>query len=453
MQIIIVGCGNVGRFLAKRLSAEGHNITLIDKNEELEQYIVDEIDAIAFLGDGADVDVLKNARVDKAELFIAVTGSDEKNILCCAMAKSLGSCNTIARVTDPVYKKGSEYIQNIFGVDMLINPEFITANEISRVLQFMQVSKIDVFSGGNVELFHFHIVDGSKLSESSVSRVMSQYKSDVIFCTVKRQDKIIIPNGDFVFKTGDTVGIVGCRKSVAEFLKKMGLKTGKVSEVLIAGGGRTAFYLAQKLLSSGTGVTIIDNDIEHCERLAEKLKKATIVHADATDAKVLERENLSTVGGFVASLGFDEENILLSLYAMNNTNAKVITRIHRMNFSETIENLNLDTIMNPQLITADYIVRYARSVDKARGIAVQNLYSLEGGNAEALEFSIDRNYDFLEKPLESLKLRKNTIICTIFRNGKLILPKGKDEIIRGDSVIIVVSDYKVKDISDIFERR
>lgn len=452
MQIVIVGCGNVGRFLAKRLSKEGHNITLIDKNEEVVHYIVDEIDAIAFLGDGADVDVLKNAGVDKSELFIAVTGSDEKNILCCAMAKRLGGCSTIARVTDPVYNKGGEYIQNIFGVDMLINPELITANEISRVLQFMQVSKIDVFSGGNVELFHFHIVEGSRLSDNSVIRIMSQYKSDVLFCTVKRQDKIIIPNGDFVFKTGDTVGIVGNRKSVAEFLKKIGLKTGKVSEVLIAGGGKTAFYLAQKLILSGTGVSIIEKDMKRCELLAEKLEKATIVHADATDAKVLERENLSTVGGFVASLGVDEENILLSLYAMNNTDAKIITRIHRMNFSETIENLNLDTIMNPQIITADYIVRYARSIDNARGIAVQNLYSLEGGNAEALEFSIDKNYDFLGKPLESLKLKNNTIICTIFRNGTLILPKGKDEIRQGDSVIIVVSDYKVKDISDIFER-
>lgn len=453
MQIIIVGCGNVGRFLAKRLSEEGHNITLIDKNEALEQYIVDEIDAIAFLGDGADVDVLKNSGVDRADLFIAVTGSDEKNILCCAMAKSLGNCSTIARVTDPVYKKGGEYIQNIFGVDMLINPELITANEISRVLQFMQVSKIDVFSGGYVELFHFHIVEGSRLLKNSVSRVISQYKSDVLFCTVKRHDEILIPNGDFVFETGDTVGIVGSRKSVAEFLRKIGLRTGKVSEVLIAGGGRTAFYLAQKLISSGTGVTIIENNMERCEILAEKLEKATIVYADATDSKILERENLSTVGGFVASLGFDEENILLSLYAMNNTDAKIITRIHRMNFSETIENLNLDTIMNPQLITADYIVRYARSIDKARGIAVQNLYSLEGGRAEALEFSIDKDYDFLKKPLESLKLKKNTIICTIFRNGTLILPKGKDEIRQGDSVIIVVSDYKVKDISDIFERR
>lgn len=275
----------------------------------------------------------------------------------------------------------------------------------------------------------------------------------MLFCTVKRHDEILIPNGDFVFETGDTVGIVGSRKSVAEFLRKIGLRTGKVSEVLIAGGGRTAFYLAQKLISSGTGVTIIENNMERCEILAEKLEKATIVYADATDSKILERENLSTVGGFVASLGFDEENILLSLYAMNNTDAKIITRIHRMNFSETIENLNLDTIMNPQLITADYIVRYARSIDKARGIAVQNLYSLEGGRAEALEFSIDKDYDFLKKPLESLKLKKNTIICTIFRNGTLILPKGKDEIRQGDSVIIVVSDYKVKDISDIFERR
>ena len=334
---------------------------------------------------------------------------------------------------------------------MIINPEYAAANEIARIFQFPSAFKIDTFSKGHVELLHFHISKDSPLNGDTIFNIRNNMHCNILVCTVMRGEHVIIPNGDFTFREGDTVGIVANRQDAIAFFKKIGLMTSRVSNALIAGGGKISYYLAQNLIKSGIDTTIIELDFNRCEQLSELLPQATIICGNATDQNLLEQEGLERFQGFAALTGLDEENILLALFAKERSKAKVITKINRINFTSVINNLDLDSIINPQVITADYIIKYARSMSNSLNSDVENLYKLEDGKAEALEFLIKEDSAVTNVPLQDLKMRKNTLICSIYRGGNVIVPSGQDRIQVGDSVIVVMADHRISDIKDILE--
>jgi trk system potassium uptake protein TrkA len=451
MQIIIVGCGKVGGTLVEHLSHENHDITIIDMREDKVNAIMDEFDTKGIVGNGVSYQTLQEADISHTDLLVAVTGSDEQNLLCCVIAKKAGHCKTIASVRNPNYNKEVAFLRKELGLAMIINPDLISAAEISRIFQFPFALKADPFSKGRIELLHFRIPAQSRLDNYPLYHIRTNLKCDVLICMVKRQEEIIIPTGDFVLREGDIIAVAATPPKATDFFQKIGINTGRVHNAIIVGGGKIAYYLAKRLLSAGIETKIIEKNMDRCTELSELLPRAIIINGDGTDQRLLLEEGIEYAEGFAAITGMDEENILLSLFAKQVSKSKIITKVNRINFKGVLGQLNMDSITYPRLLTADYITRYARSMNASLDSNVENLYKLENGSVEALEFLIKEESEVTGIPLSQLKLRKNILVCSIMRNSQVIIPSGTDKLLPGDSVVIVTTISRLHDIKDILQ--
>ena len=451
MNIIIVGCGKVGYTLVELLSSEDHNLVVIDEKPERVSRITDSMDAMGIVGNGINHQTLLAAGIETSDLLIAVTGDDDKNLLCCVIAKKTGRCQTIARVRNPIYNEETEFLKKEFGIAMIINPDLAAATEIAKVFQFPSALRVDTFAKGRVELLHFRIGKDSPLLGMKLYNLNQTLHTSVLVCTAMRGDDVIIPNGNFEFHENDVISIASTRKNAIEFFRKIGTATHRVANAILAGGGAISYYLAKSLIAFGIHVTIIDIDPVRCDYLSEALPDATIICGDATDQNLLSQEGLEHAQGFAALTGLDEENILLSLYANEVSGARTVTKINRLNFTSIINNLNLGSIVYPRVITADYILKHVRSTSYSRNSNVEKLYKLANGRVEALEFIIKEDSAVAGIPLQNLNLRKNTLVCCIYRNNEVIIPTGQDMMLAGDSVLVVIYGYRIYDIQEILE--
>lgn len=449
MKIIIVGCGKVGETLASVLSQEGNDITIIDKKEDVVERLCNQYDIMGSVGNGASYCVQLEADIEHADLMIAVTGSDELNLLCCLIAKKAGNCHTIARVRNPEYNDELNFIKEELGLAMVINQELATAMEIARVLKFPSAIDIDTFSRGRVELLRFRIPEDSVLHNLTLTELHNKVKCNVLICTVERGRDIMIPKGDDVLRTGDVISIVATAKDESQFFKKIGIQTNQVKNVLIVGGGEIAYYLTRILSSSGIQVKILEKRMERCEELCEILPKATIIHGDGTNKQLLEEEGLAQTQGFVALTDFDEENVILSLYAKKCGCRKTVTKINRFVFDEVIESLDLDTTIYPRDITAEYILQYARAMKNSIGSNVETLHRIMDNKAEALEFVIRDNFRMPNVSLQDLPIKPGILVACINRKGQIILPRGKDVLQEGDTVVVITAQKGLNDVNDI----
>lgn len=452
MNILIVGCGNVGQKIVEKLSYENeHNITVVDTRRKKVEAVTSEYDIMGVVGSCADIDILEEAGIKNADIVIAVTGSDELNLLTCLMAKKAGECQTIARVRKPEYRKSLPLFKEDLGLAMIINPEQTAAMEMARVLRFPSAIQIDTFAKGRVEILKFKIPEDSPLDNLSLINMSQKIDSNILVCGVVRGDEAIIPGGDFVLKSGDIISIVSAARGAGEFFKKIGVKTNRVKDTVIVGGGETGYYLASMLLSSGIHVKIIERNPKRAEELAELLPKATIINADGTENRVLLEEGVEFCESFVSLTNIDEENILLSLFAKSKMNGKLITKINRIAYDEVISNLDLDTTVYPKNITAEYIVRFVRAKNNASGSNIETMHSILDGKAEAIEFKINENSPAAGISLEKLQLKDNIIIACITRGQDVIIPRGRDVMLPGDHVIVVTKNAGFDDITDILK--
>ncbi len=452
MNIIIVGMGKVGEKLAAFLSREeDYNITVIDSKRAVLHDVVNTYDVMGVAGSGANIETLKEAGVEETDVLIAVTGSDELNLLTCLIARKLSKCKTIARVRNPAYSAEIRLFKEDLGLAMIINPEYTAANEIARALRFPEAVKIDTFSKGSIEILSFRIAESSPLNQLKVADISRKLNCDVLLCGVERDVQAFIPDGDFVLCAGDKVSFVGAVKDAAHFIKKIGIKTNKVKDTLIVGGGAVAVYLANILIKSGIDVKIIEQNEERCELLCNLIPKATIINGDGTENRLLLEEGLEKAESFVALTNIDEENILLSLYAKSKMDGKVITKINRIAYDEVINNLGLDTTIYPKDITAEYIVRFVRAMHNSISSNFETMHYILDGKAEALEFKIGENSPVSGCKLEDLNLKKNVLIACIQRDGRVITPRGKDELYPNDTVVVVTTNESFTDISDILK--
>ena len=450
MNIIIVGCGKVGRTLAEELNEEDNNITVIDTDAAKVKALSEMTDVMGIVGNGAMHSVQKEAGIADADLLIAVTGSDELNLLCCLIAKKEGDCQTIARIKNPQYSNESEYFMDELGLAMVINTEYAAASEIARVLRFPSAIKIDTFANGKVELVKFRLPDESPIVGMSVKSMAMSLKCDVLVCTVERNNEAYIPNGDFVFAEKDVISIIASHKNANEFFKKIQYKANSVKDAIILGGDEISQYLCDILLKYGIKITLIDKDIKRCNELSERWDDVTVICGHPSDKQVLLEEGLANIESFVCLEDIDEENILLSLFAKSiNEDCKIVTKINRIDFDAVISKLELDTIINPKSITADVIVRYVRSMKNSMGSNVETLYNVIKNKVEAAEFLVKDSSPVLGKPLMELKFKNDVLIAAIIRNKKVIIPRGQDVIAAGDSVVIVSKILALHDISDV----
>lgn len=452
MNIIIVGCGKVGQKIVERLSKENDiDITAVDLRPRVIRDMVNEHDVMGIVGSGASIDILNEADVKNADILIAVTESDELNLLICLIAKKLGDCQTIARVRKPEYAKEIELLKDDLSLTMIINPELTSAREIARVLRFPSAIQIDTFSKGRVEILKFRVGESSVLDNMKIVDVSNKLNCDVLICGVERGDEAFIPNGDFIIKEGDLVSIVASLQNGQHFFKKIGVKTNRVKDTIIVGGGDTGLYLAYQLLETGINVKIIEKDPERCELLCQLLPKASIINGDGTDNKLLLEEGIEYAESIVSLMNIDEENVLMSLFAKSVSKGKLVTKINRIAYDNVIKNLNLDTIIYPKNIAAEYIVNYVRAKKNSIGSNVETMHMILDGKAEAIEFIIKENSPVLDTTIEKLSLKTNTLIACINRGGNVIIPRGKDMLKKGDRTIIVTTHSGFKDIQDILE--
>ncbi|MEQ2578391.1 Trk system potassium transporter TrkA [Hominiventricola aquisgranensis] len=453
MNIIIAGCGKVGRALAEQLSREKHDITVIDRKPEAIQQITNIADVRGVVGNGASFEIQMDAGIDTADLMIAVTDADEVNLLCCLIAKKAGGCQTIARVRNPVYHHEIHHIKDELGLSMVINPEWAAAMEMARLLRFPSAIDIDTFANGRIELLRFQLEEQNPLCNNKIKDLHMLSRCEVLICIVERGNEVLIPSGEVELKAGDMISVVASPVNASRFFKTIGIETNQVKNTMIIGGGKISFYLAKRLLEMGIQVKIIEKDRDACERLCEILPKAMIINGDGTDRELLAEEGLAKAEGFAALTNMDEENVMLALYAKSMSKAKKITKVNRNTFDTIIGSLNIGSLIYPKHITSETILQYVRAMQNSIGSNVETLYRLVDGNAEALEFMIKGKSEVTDIPLQELQLKPHILVCAINRKGKIIIPKGQDCIQEGDSVVIITKDCGAyKDIRDIMKK-
>lgn len=449
MKILIVGGGKVGKTLANQLNKEGHDIVIVDTNAEIVESISNSLDIMGIVGNGASYSVQKEAGIEEADLLLAVTSSDELNLLCCLIAKKAGDCHTIARVRNPIYNNEIGFIREELGLSMIINPEQAAAEEIARLLRFPSAIKIESFAKGRVELMHVEIPEKSILDHRKIMDIVSMLHCDVLVCGVEREDEVIIPNGHFVLQAKDKISIIASAKEAMNFFKKTGILSNQVKNSMIVGGGTIAYYLTEKLLEMGIQVKIIEKSKERCEQLSELLPSAILINADASNQEVLMEEGIEHTESFVALTNMDEENIMLSLFSKAKSKAKLVTKVNRIAFDEVVDHLDLGSLISPKNITANNILQYVRAMQNAAGNNVDALYQILGGKAEALAFKIQKESAVVNIPFAQLNCKSNLLVCCIIRKNKVIIPRGNDMIKLNDQVIIVTTNTGLNDIQDI----
>jgi len=450
MKIIILGCGKVGRKLAAKLTEEQvHDITVIDLRYNIVEELINNYDIMGIVGNGIDKDTLLEAGVKEADLLIAVSGSDEINLLACLFAKNLGRCATIARVRKPEYAKSVQMLKNDLNLAMFINPSRAAASEIARILRFPSAIQIDTFARGRVEILKFKVDGDNELCDMRVADIVAKLKCDVLVCGVERGDEVHIPRGDFILRNGDLVSIVSSVKNANAFFKRINIRTNRVKDTIIVGGGDIAYYLAHQLSELGVSVKIIEQSSERCEELCRLLPGVSIINGDGTDNRLLLEEGLEHAESLVSLINIDEENILLSLFARTKTNGKIVTKINRIAYDGVVDKLDLGSVIYPKNITTEYIIRLVRAQNNSIGSNIETVHFIFDEKAEALEFFIKDDSPVVDVSIDKLPLKDNILIACIQRGNKVIIPRGSDEIKRGDSVIIVTLKSGFKDITDI----
>lgn len=450
LRILIVGCGKVGNTLTEQLVREGHNITLIDKSADKISLSTGLYDVMGIVGNGASYSVQKEAGIDEADLIIAVTDSDELNLLCCTVARRSSQCAAIARVRDPDYSREATYLQETLGLAMIINPELEAAREASRILALPKALEVNAFAHGQAELIRIKVGPESALCDIQIAD-FGKRMENVLICAVERGGEVYIPSGSFTLKENDLVSFVVSRRDAKSSLHSIGLKTGKVRDTMIIGGGRSAYYLGRRLLEMGVSVKIIERDKKRCEELTVLLPDAIIINGDGTSEELLREEGIEYASSFVALTGMDEENVLLTLYARQIGKAKVITKINRIGFKKVLDSLDLGSVIYPKYITAEAIIAYVRAKKNSMGSNIETLYHMYDSRVEAIEFYVGRESAVTGKPLMELDLKKDLLIACINRNGQIIIPSGQDQIFAGDTVMIVTSHTGFRDLSDILD--
>ena len=451
MKIIIIGTGKVGFSLAEQLLNEKHDITIVDTQDSALRRATDALDIMSVKGNGVSTDTLREAGAEDADLLVAATNSDEVNMVCCLTAKHLGAKYTIARIRNPEYNLGLHELKKNMGIDMVINPENATAVEISRLLRFPSAANIETFCRGRVELMGFRLQEGDFLVNQPLHALSAQVKQlSLLVCAVDRDGEVTIPNGSFVPQVGDKLYLIGRPTSLDQFFRLLGRYSPKVKTVFIVGGGKISVYLTAILEKMKMRVKIVELSEKRCRLVSEMMPRTTVICGDGTDQELLESERMSAADAFVALTDRDEDNLIISLYAMQQGMHKVVTKCNRQNYTGIARAVGLDSVISPKLITAAQILQLVRGMQNSQGSVMNTLYRIADGKTEAMEFTVGPSTRHLNVPLRDLHLHKGILIAVIMRDGEIIIPEGSSCIQEGDLVIIISRDRPIQDLNDIY---
>lgn len=449
MDIIISGLGAVGTILMQELADEGHNIVVVDVNGSKVENAVEKYDVKGVIGNGASSQVLKEAGVSYADLFIGATNHDELNILCCIIAKKLGAKKTIARASKPEYLDLFKS-EGDLGLSLMVNPQYEAALEISRMLRFPSAIKVNEFSNGKVELVEFRVSEDSDLVGLSLKHLGDEFKAKVLICAAQRDGKAIIPTGDFVIQPEDRLFLTATAKDISLFFKQLGWNK-QAKDAIIVGGSTTAYYLCAELDKIGIHTKLIEKDRKKAEQFSQTFKKANVILGDGTDQDLLKEEGIATVDAFVALGNMDEQNIIMSMFASSQEVPKVITKIDQLSYYDMLQKSGIYSAVSTKNSTVDHIVRFVRLMNNTKGSTVKRMFHIIDDSTEILEFEAKENFKKFDIPLQKLNLKKHLLVAGIIRKGVLITPSGQDVIKEGDNVIIVTLEEGLDDLKDILD--
>lgn len=449
MKTIIIGDGKIGYSLAEKLSKEDNDVTIIDKNPEALKKANDYLDVRCISGNGVSTKILEEAGIRNTDLLIVATASDEINMVCCLTGKKLGADYTIARIRDPEYADELTLLKKELGLDLVINPERATAREIARMLRLPQALHVEVFAKGRVEMVEVRVTDNMPVINMKLKDISERISPSILIGAILRDGKAIVPRGDMEIRPDDTVYVVGTPGNVSEFLSRIGIINQEVKNVMIVGGGRIAYYLANILKDARMRVKIIESDYSRCIELSDLLPDTLIINGDGSDESVLASENLSDMGAFVSLTGRDEENFMSALLAKQAGVSKVVAKVNRTNYLSLIKSMGIDGVINPNQITTNLILRYVRGLKNAMGNTIETLYKIIGDQAEAIELTATKTTNLIGKPLRNLKLINDVLLAAIVRKNEIIIPHGNDIVKLGDSVILIAKGRTISDLNDI----
>ena len=451
MNIIIAGDGKVGSMLTRQLSAEGHDITVIDSDARVLQSSVERYDVISVHGNCASMSVLQQAGVKDADLLIAATNADEVNLLCCTTAHALNpKLHTIGRIRNPEYTEQIYRMRNIFGLSMVINPENQAAVEIDRLLKYPGFLRRDTFAKGRTEIVELRVDSGSKLRDVKLMDLRTIVRCQVLVCAVIRDGSAVAPKGDFVLREGDRIFVTALSQNLTTLLKNLGILARRVRKVTICGGGRISYYLAKRLEKSGISSQIIERNYERCTELCELLPDADIIHGDISEQDLLESEGLAQTDAVVTLMGLDELNMIVSLYATSRGVPQVITKLGHAGNRSVIDSLSIGSMICPRELVCSNIVRYVRAMENQTGAAI-SVHTIADGQAEAMEFLVDEHTRNCDKPLKQIKLKPNVLLVSISHGAATEIPNGDSMFQKGDTVVVVTNGREViRQLNDIF---
>ena len=449
MKIVIIGAGKISSAIIKHATAENHEVTVVDNNANVIEEIVETYDCMGLVGNGLLNDTLIQAGANKADVVIAATRSDEANMLACLLAKSLGAKSTIARIRNYEYSKQISHLKETLGITMTINPELESAREVARIMNFPSALKVESFGRGNVDLVEFFVPENSPLCGQKLLELNKKNQLNVLVCAVERDNNIFIPNGQFEIEAKDKISITCQRAESRRFMEKLGFLESRIKRVMIIGGGGITVYLAEELLNNNFDVKIIEAKKDRCLELSELLPKATIIHGDGSNQRVLSEEGMENSDAVICLTGNDEENIIISLYANKKKVKKIVTKINKVSFGELMESVGMASIVYPKEITASQILSYIRATSNSRGSQIKKVYKMVNEKVEILEFDVSEKAKVLNKALKDLKLKPNVLIAGITRNGEYILPTGSTIIEKNDSVIVATTNAILDDLDNI----
>lgn len=451
MKIVIIGLGTIGKTILKNLSHQGHNIMIIDEDKAKIESLIEKYDVSGVVGNGACLDIQKEAGVKDAKLVIALTGSDELNVFACLVAKKMGVKNTIARVRNPDYRKQIMEMKDELGISMIVNPERDTASEIFNLINLPQIAQIEHFAGGKVLLVEILAEKSCALIGESLISIGKKLKTKVLICAVQRGKEIIIPTGNFVIEENDRIHLTSDAKSLRDFLAEINLIKSPLKNIMIVGGGKTGYYLADTLSSKKYKVKLIESDRATADELAEDLPRVTVIHGNGTRHDLLAEEGIDAMDAFVALTNIDEENMVVSMFANKMNVKKTITQIKSDELGGILGELGIRNHVSPKDIVADRIISYIRAMANSRGSNVLTLYRIVNDQVEALEFYARKQERIYDKPLKDLKIKENCLVACIIRENEVIIPGGNDCIKLGDNVIVVTTHKNFDDLTDILE--
>lgn len=446
MHVVIVGAGEVGYHVAEKLANERHDVVVVDIDPGRLEYVSSHLDVAVVEGSGASPAVLERAGVGKAGLLLAVTSMDEVNLVCCMSARSASDTVKIARVSNPDFYGHDGYVRpDVFGVDVLINPERELALETMRLLQSTAATDIATFAGGAVQLIGLTVTPEAPIAGRRLAEVGTELGDrPMLTVAIQRDGETIVPTGTTELHVDDHLYVVTTAAEIPRALELCGYERALVRRVMIAGGSVEAFYLAELLAQHGVQATMLVHERARAQELAERLDKALVLHGDATDVELLEMEGVGGVDAFVALTEEDDTNILSSLLAKDAGAKQVITLVNKSEYVPLARRIGLDAAVSPRLSAANAILRYVR-----RG-TVTRVATFKGSDAEAIAFTVSANSPLVGRPLAEASFPRGAIVAAVVRGSSVTVPRGKDALAAGDTVVVFALPDAVKRVTELF---